>query len=553
MKLQDESLRCSPCHSCEGGNLSYGYPGHRSALLHGSNIAVIASRGEHREQACAAIQGVKRRQGRSKEGTTCRILRWIATHSRLCLAARNDGLRLPRTLSFASRLAMMLKRGAMTLMLLTLGFTSAYAAGPEVKETNVHGMKVWSFTQAENSLVGIRLIFPRGDSLEPKSLDGVHGVMQGLLFEGTKKYNQEELRDFLQDHGLQVSVHTDLDTTHVLLMAPTPFLPQLFEAMEQIFVDPLFAEDRLAHVKRLALAGLVRLPESQGYRMSKVFKKLACAGHACEPTHQGTKETIAALTRADLQGQFKRLFNRDGAKVLIGGDLTPERQEKILAKIEQVFPLDTKDPVVPLPQAPGTLTGKIHFVQFDSPQAEIMYYKRGLKIADPQFFPLKIASHIIGGGGLTSRLMKSLRVEKGLTYGIGEGVDNTAHLPLIRGGATAKVEMVTPLVGGLKEVYTQARKEGVSAEELKVAKTAQTNGFSQNFRTLGGTLGILGAFLKDDFPVTYTQTRNDRVEAVTLEQANQALKEFYDPAEMTIIVSGNKAPKGAVVETVSVP
>ena len=441
----------------------------------------------------------------------------------------------------------------MTLTLLTLSFTSAYGLGPEVKETHERGMKVWSFTQAENPLIGICLIFPRGNSLEPGSKDGAHGMVEGLLFEGTPKYTQEQLRDFIQDHGLQVSVHTGLDVTQVFLMTPTQSLPELFEAVEQIFSAPLFAEDRLAHVKRLALSGLDQLPESQGYRVSKVFKKLACAGHPCERTHVGTKETISALTRADLQAQFKRLFNREGAKVLIGGDVTPERQEKILATIEQVFPLDTKDPVVPLPKAPGTLTGKVHFVPFDSPQAMIEYYKRGVTMEDPQMFPLKVVSHIVGGGGLTSRLIKSLRVEKGLTYGIGEGVDSTPYLPLIQGGATAQMEMVTPLIEGLKEVYAHARKKGISAEELSVAKTVQKTGFAGNFRTLGGTLGALSTFLREDFPVTYSQTRNERVEAVTLEQANQALKEFYDPEKMTIIVSGNKAPKGAVVETVSIP
>src|SRR5690606_27873438 len=56
----------------------------------------------------------------------------------------------------------------------------------------------------------------------------------------------------------------------------------------------------------------------------------------------------------------------------------------------------------------------------DLAQAQIRFGHQGIKRTNPDFLTLRVANTILGGG-FQSRLMKEIRVKRGLTYGIYSG------------------------------------------------------------------------------------------------------------------------------------
>jgi predicted Zn-dependent peptidase len=214
-------------------------------------------------------------------------------------------------------------------LMMVLWSLNGQANSLNLQEKQTSGMKVWTFHHNQNPLIGMCLIFPHGTTSESEALDGACHVMNSVLFEGTPKYPNEKLRDFLDNHGLKISVSHQLNHTKVFMLCPTTELPFLFEAMAEIFANPLFPEDRLAHVKRLTISSLKGLGESQHYHMDQVFKQIACKGHACERSHVGSEKTLEALTSPALKEVFQKIYNRDGLKVVMGGDLTKDRVEQM--------------------------------------------------------------------------------------------------------------------------------------------------------------------------------------------------------------------------------
>lgn len=51
----------------------------------------------------------------------------------------------------------------------------------------------------------------------------------------------------------------------------------------------------------------------------------------------------------------------------------------------------------------------------------------GIKRNDPDFFALLVGNHILGGGGLVSRLMEEVREKRGLTYGVSSSFSPGLH------------------------------------------------------------------------------------------------------------------------------
>ena len=54
-------------------------------------------------------------------------------------------------------------------------------------------------------------------------------------------------------------------------------------------------------------------------------------------------------------------------------------------------------------------------IDLEQPQSLVMFMAPGLQRGHPDFFAAYVLNHILGGGGLDSRLMKELREKRGLT------------------------------------------------------------------------------------------------------------------------------------------
>ena len=66
-------------------------------------------------------------------------------------------------------------------------------------------------------------------------------------------------------------------------------------------------------------------------------------------------------------------------------------------------------------------------IPFQSAQAQVLIGQPGIKRNDPDFLALLVGDHILGGGGLVSRLMEEVREKRGLTYGVSSDFSPGLH------------------------------------------------------------------------------------------------------------------------------
>jgi len=84
--------------------------------------------------------------------------------------------------------------------------------------------------------------------------------------------------------------------------------------------------------------------------------------------------------------------------------------------------------------------------------------------------------------------------------------------------------------------------KGVTPEELERAKTYLTGAYPLRFDGNGQIASIMVGMQMDDLPIDYIATRNDKVNAVTLEEANRVARELLDPDNLHFVVVGR--PQG---------
>ncbi len=111
-----------------------------------------------------------------------------------------------------------------------------------------------------------------------------------------------------------------------------------------------------------------------------------------------------------------------GAVIAVAGDVTAD---EIKAKLEKEFAaLQGTVAAQPAPPAP-TVEAGLHPVLINQnvAQATAVIGFGGVERSNPDYYKLQVMNHILGGGGLTSRLMQEVRSKKGLAYGVGSGFD----------------------------------------------------------------------------------------------------------------------------------
>jgi len=224
----------------------------------------------------------------------------------------------------------------------------------------------------------------------------------------------------------------------------------------------------------------------------------------------------------------------NNALVVIVGDLDRPAAETLAERLVGRLPAGEKAPAL---AAPVALSGTVRKA-YPSTQTHILVGQLGMRRGDPDYFPLYVGNHILGGGGFSSRILKVIRDEHGLAYSAySYFVPMRVEGPFIMGLQTknASREQALEL---LDETLRRFITEGPTAKELNHARKNITGGFPLRIDSnsdIAGYVAMIGFY---DLPLDYLQQFNARIEAVTAEQIRDAFRRRIDPDRLVTVMVG---------------
>ena len=162
-----------------------------------------------------------------------------------------------------------------------------------------------------------------------------------------------------------------------------------------------------------------------------------------------------------------------------------------------------------------------------------------LQARDPDALALKIATHALGGPTFSSRLMSTIRDAEGLTYGIGArlaGDTFTDGAWFIHG--TFAASLLDQGEKSTRRELTRWYEKGLTAEELSVQKANYIGTFKLGLSTTGGMADALLSTLERGETLADIDARSARINALTLDQVNAALRRHLAPSRMVSVRAG---------------
>lgn len=427
-------------------------------------------------------------------------------------------------------------------MILAVAFAAAMPARAEVDIQEVvspGGITAWLVREPSIPFLALELRFRGGASLDAPGKRGAINLMTGLLEEGAGDLDARAFARAQESLAASFGYDVGDDDLSVSARFLSENRDEAIELLRKSIIEPSFAESALERVRGQVLTGLRSDAKDPDSIARRTFDAMAYGDHPYGSPYEGTIESVTALSRADMLDAHAAVFAKDRLYVGAAGDITPEELGILLDDLLGALP----DTGAPMPaQAPVLIKGGTTVVPFDTPQSVAIFGQRGIAQDDPDFFAANILNRVLGAGGFESRLMTEVREKRGLTYGVYSFLVPQDHAETVQGQVASANDSIAEAVSVIRDEWARAAAEGITQEELDAAKTYITGAYPLRFDGNAPIARILVGMQMIDLPIDYIATRNDKVEAVTLEDVRRLAGELLDPEGLHFVVVGQ--PEG---------
>ena len=410
----------------------------------------------------------------------------------------------------------------------------------QIKEvTTEKGIKAWLVEEPSIPFTALEIRFRGGTSLDVEGKRGATYLMTALLEEGAGELDARAFARELEGLAASFSYDAGDDTVSISARFLSENRDEAVALLRQTIHAPRFDQDAIDRVRDQVLSGLASDAKDPDEIASAAFSRIAYGDHPYGSDGKGTIESVSALSRDDIVEAHRNVFARDRVYVGAVGDITEAELATLLDDLlgdlpEQGRAFPEKIDV--------TFDGGETVVGFDTPQSVAIFAQRGIERHDDDFFAAFILNHILGAGGFESRLMTEVREKRGLTYGIYTYLAPKDLAEVYVGRVSSSNDRIAEAIAVTREEWARIAREGVTEKELSDAKIFLTGAYPLRFDGNARIASIMVGMQMQNLGVDYIATRNDKVNAVTLEEINRVAAELYDPENLHFVVVGR--PEG---------
>lgn len=415
----------------------------------------------------------------------------------------------------------------------------AHAELPIQKITSPGGITAWLVEDHTIPFTALEIQMRGGTSLDPADQRGAVNLMAALIEEGAGDLDAQGFANARDALAARFSFGARTDSIGISAQFLTENRDEAVDLLRLALIEPRFDAEAVERVRGQVLSNIQTNLKSPESIAANTFDRLAFGTHPYATDGDGTMETVGSLSRADIVAAYKGALSRDRLYVAATGDITADQLGTLLDTL--LGDLPAKGSSLPK-RANWALQGGVTLVDFPGPQSVIYFGQQGIKRDDPEFFPAYILNEILGGGRFTARLMTEVRDKRGLTYGISSYIVPQDYAELMVGQFSSANATTAEAIKIVQSEWKRMHDNGVTEEELAKTKTYLTGSYPLRFDGNGRIASILVGMQADGLPIDYAQTRNAKIEAVTLDDIKKIAKRLLKPDALHFVVVGQ--PEG---------
>ena len=424
------------------------------------------------------------------------------------------------------------------LVVLLLG-AAQLSAGPNIQSwQTANGAKVLFVEAPGLPMVDLRVVFDAG-SARDGSLPGLAALTSSLLTEGAGPWDANQIAERLEAVGAEMDAGAlrDMAWVSVRTLTESGPLDVAVETITAVLGQPRFEGSALQRNRQAMLVALRRDEQNPGTVARKAFYRAIFGDHPYATDTGGSAESLAAITREDVQDFHRRHYVAANAVVAIVGDLDRTRAEQLAQRVTGKLAVGQHAPQ--LPEVPALSGAQWVSKRFPSSQTHVLMGQPGMHRGDPDYFVLYLGNHILGGSGLVSLLSEEVREKRGLSYSVYSYFSPMRRNGPFVVGAQTQNAKAGEAIEVMQTTLQRFIDEGPSEQELEAAKRNITGGFPLRIASNSKIVEYLAMIGFYDLPLNYLDRFVGRIEEISAEQIRSTFQRRLDPQRFVTVTVGN--------------
>jgi zinc protease len=396
--------------------------------------------------------------------------------------------------------------------------TSFTLLEPE-KITLPNGLTIVFVHGGEQEVTKIEFVFKAGKWFETKS--GIAYFTTHLLQKGTATKSSYQISELFDQHGISVEVNPGFDFSSIALYGLSKNIYQSFGLVKEMLSQPTFPDIELQQAKDIYVQGLRINLEKTSYLASKQLRQnLFGVNHPYGK--DASVEDVNALTRDSLFIFHQQRFT--DFEVICSGNITPIIKDAIIHLVTSFTKYELGEA-----EKHAIITGekKQHIEKQGSVQSSIRMGKRSIGRTHDDYAALLLLNHIFGGY-FGSRLMKNIREEKGLTYGIYSSLSPLKNDCFITIGADVNKENRELTVEEIKKELQALRETAIDSNELETARNHFIGSMQSEITTPFAHADKIKSSILHNLPQGFYQSLILKIDTLTQDDLQRTAKKYFD-------------------------
>jgi zinc protease len=411
---------------------------------------------------------------------------------------------------------------------------------PALRRVTVHGGTVVAAHLPGQLLATATLLLDAGAARETAGREGTATVLAKSLEEGTGQRDAAAFALALEGLGAELSPAVDWDTFRVTVSAPVGLLLDAVRLAAEATRTPKLDQTDVLRVRDDEVTALRMDWAQPGPRADATLRAdlFGAAERYGRPLH-GDPASVAAVAVDDVHEFHESWLRRPGV-LLVAGDL----ETLDLAALGAAAFDGTSGAELPAegPLGVPVRSGR-RVILVDRPgsvQSTLRIGHRAPERATPDYVPMTLAATVLGGA-FTSRLNHLIREVKGYTYGIRGAYAMTRRFGRFEVAAGVQTAVTVPAIVDTIGEIARTQADGVTEDELAVARSWRAGQLSVDMQTPGSIVGALSTLVVHGLPDDYHATLRRQYLESTVEQVSAAAAAHVSAEGLTLVVEGDAA------------
>jgi len=374
---------------------------------------------------------------------------------------------------------------------------------------------------------------------EPRPKMGVSHLLEHMVFKGTERRNAQEIALALEARGGSLDAYTSRDTTAFHARVLDADLPRALDVLTDLVSNPVLRTSDLELERKVVLEEINTVEDTPDDQVFDLSYQTLWPEHPYGYTILGTRDTVSALSAADLKQLHGRAYFPANCVIAGAGNLTHDQLLEALAKLGWFDrATDNGQRVTPSvsPVAPA-IRGTEARHHKDTAQTHIVFATDTVPYADPRKYALLVLANVFGGG-MSSRLFQRIREELGLAYAIYAFTSFYRQMGVAGVYVGTQPQTAAQAAAAIREEYAKLAREGLRGDALAEAKQQTQGQLMLSLESPAARMYRLAGFSVYGEPYQSLDQVLATVAGLTEDEVAAVAAEFFDPARQTVVWLG---------------